>query len=165
MSKIEKAKTEPLKQIWTKLEALQTVMLGSPDPHQHMQPMTANPAPDENAVWFYTRKDTDLAIAARNGGTVHMCLVDGDDSYFACISGHLNTEHSQDHVDRFWNTVASAWFPEGKADPDLTMLKFTPREAAVWAGTGNPIRFGWEIAKSNMTGSEPDVGYTTSVSF
>jgi hypothetical protein len=45
------------------------------------------------------------------------------------------------------------------------MLKFTPSTAAIWASTSSTLKFGWEIAKANLTDSEPDVGYTTKVTF
>ncbi|UJQ95247.1 pyridoxamine 5'-phosphate oxidase family protein [Mariluticola halotolerans] len=165
MTTLDDFKENPLKQFWDKLEDIRTVMLGSPASDQHMQPMTANGAREENAVWFYSKKDTDLAKAAQSGGEVHMCLTDRDHGYYACVMGHLVLEHSELHIKRYWNPVASAWYPDGKADPDLTMLKLIPRTAAIWAGSGNPVKFGWEVARANISGSEPDVGHHTTVTF
>jgi len=164
MSNIADAKADPIGQIWDKLDSVHAVMLGSPDHKQHMQPMAPQTARDEKAVWFYTRVSADIARASVNGGHVHMCVV-GDNDWYACLDGHLQTIHSPEHVDRFWSSITEAWYPEGKADPELTMLKFTPSTAAIWASTSSTLKFGWEIAKANLTDSEPDVGYTTKVTF
>ena len=159
------AKFNPLKQFWDRLDNQNTVMLGSPDPDQAMQPMTANTAREEDLVWFYTKKDTDLARAVASGGRVQMCLIDKEHDYYATVFGQLSLDHSERHIERYWNAVAAALYPEGKKDPQLTMLRFAPETASVWAGTGNPIKFGWEMARAAVSGKEPDLGYKTEVGF
>jgi len=165
MSIVQDAKENPLKQFWDKLDKHQTVMLGAADNSQMMQPMIANGAREENTIWFYTSRKTDFAQAALEGGSTHMVMIDRDSGYYACVIGHLQIDHSEPHIERFWSAVASAWFPEGKADNDLTMLRFTPKSAQIWAGPGSSIKFGWEIARANISGDEPDVGIHTSVTF
>jgi general stress protein 26 len=61
--------------------------------------------------------------------------------------------------------VVSAWYDKGKDDPSLIVLEFTPETAGIWASTDSALRFGWEIAKANLTDSEPDVGVKTEVRF
>ena len=164
MSNVSDAKTDPLAQIWDKLDSVHAVMLGSPDHSQHMQPMSPQTAREEKAIWFYTNTGSDIAKASVNGGKVHMCLV-GDDDYYACLDGDLQVVHSPEHIERFWSSIVEAWYPEGKSDPNITMLRMTPRTAEVWASTSSTIKFGWEIAKANWTGDEPDVGHKTNITF
>jgi general stress protein 26 len=163
MSNVTKAKTDPQAQLWDEIDGVHMVMLGSPDHSQHMQPMAPQSAREERAIWFYTKVSSDIAKAASSGGSVHMCLV--TDDYQACIEGDLNLVHSPEHIDRYWSSLVEAWFPDGKDDPQLTMLRFTPRTAAIWASTGSKLVFGWEIAKAITTGEEPDVGYHTTLTF
>lgn len=163
MSNIDRAKTDAMAQLWDEIDDVHMVMLGSPDHSQHMQPMAPQSAREENAIWFYTRKTSDIARAAANGGIVHMCLV--TDDYQACLDGDLRTTYSPAHIERYWSSMVEAWYPAGKDDPDLTMLRFTPRSAAIWASTGSKLAFGWEIAKAITTGEEPDVGYSTRIMF
>ena len=148
MSNIDDAKADPIGQIWDKLDKVHAVMLGSPDHRQHMQPMAPQTAREEKAVWFYSKVSADIARASVNGGHVHMCVM-GDNDWYACL----------------WSSITEAWYPGGKTDPELTMLKFTPSTAAIWASTSSTLKFGWEIAKANLTDDEPDVGYTTHVTF
>jgi len=163
MSNIERAKTDPMSQLWDEIDGVHAVMLGSPDHSQHMQPMAPHTAREEKAIWFYSRKSSDLARAAASGGMVHMCLV--TDDYHACLDGTLEQIHSPEHIERFWSSMVEAWYREGKSDPDLTMLRLTPRSAAIWASTGSTLAFGWEVAKAITTGDEPDVGYKTNITF
>lgn len=163
MSNIERAKTDPITQLWDEIDGVQVVMLGSPDHAQHMQPMAPQTAREEKAIWFFTRVSSDIAKAAAQGGIVHMCLV--TDDYQACLDGDLTTTYSPEHIDRYWSSVVEAWYPGGKTDADLTMLRFTPRTAAIWASTSSKLLFGWQIAKAITTGEEPDVGHSAHVTF
>ncbi|MDB5526838.1 MAG: ral stress protein [Rhizobium sp.] len=163
MSNIERARTDPTAQLWDEIDGVHMVMLGSPDHSKHMQPMAPQSAREEKRIWFYTKVNTDIAKAAQNGGHVHMCLV--TDDYQACLDGDLRTIHSREHIERYWSSMVEAWFPDGKDDPQLTMMCLTPQTAAIWVSTGSKLVFGWEIAKAITTGEEPDVGYATHVSF
>lgn len=163
MSDIERTRTDPMAQLWDELDKAQAVMLGSPDPSQHMQPMAPQTDRQAQEIWFYTKTDSDIAHAAASGGMVHMCLYSED--YQACLHGDLRTTFSKEHIDRYWSSIVEAWYPGGKDDPSLTMLCFRPENAAIWASTGSKLKFGWEIAKAITTREEPDVGYRTEVVF
>jgi general stress protein 26 len=163
MSNVEKAKTDPIAQLWDEIDGTHVVMLGSPEHSQHMQPMAPQSAREEKAIWFFTRASSEIARAAANGGIVHMCLV--TDDYQACLDGDLKTTYSREHIERYWSSMVEAWFPGGKDDPEVTMLRFVPRSAEIWASTGSKLIFGWEIAKAITTGEQPDVGHHTRVTF
>ena len=45
------------------------------------------------------------------------------------------------------------------------MLAPTMKDTTIWPSSANPITFGWEVAKANITDGEPDVGVRTQVNF
>jgi general stress protein 26 len=59
-------------------------------------------------------------------------------------------------MDRYWNAVVAAWYPDGKDDPQLTMLRLDCADAEVWISDDGPVKFAWEIAKANATHQPPD---------
>ena len=146
------------KRLWREIDDVRTVMLGLVGASSHFQPMTAFCDEDEGRVWFYTRKDTDLVRQAGAGREAMFNLLTKNHDFIACVSGQLCEDYDRDRIGRFWNPVAAAWFPEGKDDPALTLLRFDPADATVWVSHANPIRFGFEIAKANLTRTQPDVG-------
>jgi general stress protein 26 len=131
---------------------------------EHMQPMTAFCEEDGGPVWFYCRKENDLVAQSAGGKPAMFCLMTGDDSFIACVGGTLQADHDRERIERFWNPVAGAWFPEGKDDPALTLLRLDPVDAQVWVSHANPLRFGFEIAKANLTKTLPDAGDTAHLS-
>lgn len=134
-----------------------TVMLGAhTHPMQHFQPMTAFCEEEAGKVWFFTRTDTELALSIAEGKDAMMVVQRS--RFQACVSGELTLQHDIARIEKYWNPVVAAWYPEGKGDPRLTMLCLDVRDAQVWLNEAGPVKFAFEIAKANMTGREPDLG-------
>ena len=51
---------------------------------------------------------------------------------FACISGVLSEEQDTNIREKQWNNVVEAWFPNGKNDPNVLMLRFDIKDSEVW---------------------------------
>lgn len=149
------------KAFWEALEKSNTGLLGLDQPGYHAQPMTAYREERTGTIWFFTRDDTDLARDAGIGGGSSAMFHYGskDQKVWACIHGELSV-HGRDReiIDRYWNPVLAAWYPEGKDDPHLTILRFDGEDGRVWVSDGGLIKFAFEIAKANLTKSMPDAG-------
>jgi general stress protein 26 len=151
--------------LWDEIEKRQTGMLGVTGPEsQHFQPMTAFLDRSENRIWFFTYKDTDLAEAAVTG-TPAMFVFQHERAIYACIGGTLRVQHDPERMQKYWNPVVAAWYPEGKDDPRLTMLCLDAEDAQVWVQEAGPAKFAWEIAKANATKTTPDLGDRTNLNF
>ena len=145
--------------LWSELDKSRFGMLGVVEgPVRHFAPMTAFSEPAAGKIWFYTRKDTELAQAALAGVPSLFILMTKDQTLQACISGELRTTFDAMHRDKYWSSVVSAWFPKGKDDPNLTLICLTCHKAEVWLSEEGAVKFGWEIAKANLTGSTPEIG-------
>ncbi len=92
-------------------------------------PMTAQLDEDANStIWFFTRKDHHLAAGGKATATFE---AKGHD-IFARFTGIISTETSKARLDRQWNSIVEAWFPEGKNDPNLVMLRMDLGQAEIW---------------------------------
>jgi general stress protein 26 len=145
--------------LWSEIEKARFGMLGlAGGPPRHMQPMTAFCDREAGAIFFFVRRSNDLIKEAGMGHAAMFCVMAKDQEFQACVGGDLREDHDPAKIDKFWNAVAAAWFPEGRSDPELTLLRFDPADAQVWVSRSGPLAFGWEIAKANLTHKEPDVG-------
>jgi general stress protein 26 len=146
--------------LWKEIEKARYGMLGltGRQPAHHFQPMTAFCERDGGQIWFFTRNDSDLAQATERGGEAMFIIQAKDQAFQACVSGRLVQEFDTGRMQEYWNPVVAAWYPEGQNDPRLTMLRFDVSDAQVWLSETNPLAFGIQIVKANMTGKEPDVG-------
>lgn len=158
MSTDIKNDAEAEERLWKEVEADHgTVMLGAhTHPMQHFQPMTAFHEKDTGQVWFFTRTDTDLAQSIQEGKSAMMVVQ--RTKFQACVGGELTLQHDPARIDKYWGPVVAAWYPEGKADPKLTLLCLDVKDAQVWLNEAGLIKFAFEIAKANATGTTPDLG-------
>jgi general stress protein 26 len=145
--------------LWKEIDKGRYGMLGVVgSPTQHFQPMTAFAEPETGEIWFFTRKDTDLARSVMDGADAMFVVQSKDQELQACIGGRLEQRQDRDRIEKYWNAVVAAWYPNGKDDPQLTMLRLDARDAQVWLSEAGPVKFAWEIAKANATHTQPDIG-------
>ncbi|MBA4803578.1 MAG: pyridoxamine 5'-phosphate oxidase family protein [Brevundimonas sp.] len=146
---------------WDHLKKSNTGMLGLDQPGYHAQPMTAFREAETGTIWFFTRDDTDLArdTALPGGQSAMFHYGSKDQNVWACIHGQLSVHgHDREIIDRHWNPVLAAWYPDGKDDPHLTILKFDGDHGRIWVNQGGLFKFAWEIAKANATNTLPETG-------
>lgn len=150
---------EAEKAFWKSLKHSNTGMLGLDRPGYHHQPMTGFGEPEIGAIWFFTRDDTDFAKDVAAGGQTGMfCYQAKDEKLQACIHGRLTIDQDRQRIDRYWNPVVAAWYPDGKDDPRLTLIRFDAHDGRVWVSDKGVLGFGYEILKANLTKSTPDAG-------
>jgi len=125
---------------------------------EHFAPMTTFAEPETGSLWFYAQADNRIAEAARGGVTGLFVFMSKDRKLQASIRGRLTVSLDPLHRDKFWSPVVDAYFPKGKNDPHLTMLRLACEDTEVWLSDSNPVKFIFEVAKANLTGAAPDLG-------
>ena len=144
---------------WDHLKTSNTGMLGLDQPGYHSQPMTAFREKETGTIWFFTRTDTDLARDVAGGAKSAMFTYGSrDQELWACVHGTLSLSRDQARIDDYWNPIVAAWYPDGKDDPHLTLLRFAADDGRVWVSKQGPVRFFYEVAKANLTGTTPEAG-------
>lgn len=146
------------------IDSEHTGMLGLTHDNHHFQPMTAFAEREDGVLWFFTRKDTDLAQSV-SAGAADAAFMFLDKKLQACIDGRLSLSHDRARIDKYWNAHVAAWYPDGKDDPQLTLLRLDISEAAVWITEGGLLKYVFEVAKANVGKSTPDVGERRDVNF
>lgn len=117
------------KRFWKAFEDSPFIMVGLESEHQHSVPMTAQLDKDaDREFWFYTAKDNRLA---KGGPAMAQFVAKGHD-LFACVRGRLVEESDPAVIDRYWSRQVEAWYPQGRSDPSLLMLRFELDDAEVW---------------------------------
>lgn len=162
MADLKKFDDNPQHQLLEEIKGARCVMLGSPVSGAHMQPMAPQVDLEAGVIYFYSDDTSELGrtILARPS-SVHMCHISND--YQACVHGMLSPHTDPATIDKFWSPMAEAWYPSGKTDPKMLMLKFEPHDAAVWASDKSTIGFLYEVAKANITGETPNMGKTKEI--
>lgn len=150
-------------EFWEHLKKSNTGMLGLDRPGNHNQPMTGFGHPETGTIWFFSRNDTDLARDVTTAQDAMFTYQSKDQEVFACIHGKLVIDNDRSIIDEHWNPVVAAWYPEGKDDPHLALLRFDGDDGRIWVSKKGPVGFFYEITKANLTKTTPDAGGVTDV--
>jgi general stress protein 26 len=131
------------KKFWKALSGDRTAMLGlSGIEEGHAQPMTAQILHEEDErgpIWFFTAKDTDLVLAMGNGHRANLQFASKGHDLFASVQGELTPDNDRATIDRLWNRFVAAWYPGGKDDPKLQLIRFEPFHAQIWLNENSAL--------------------------
>ena len=124
------ADTHEIKQtLWKKMADSPYLMVGKADGSSHSEPLMAQLDKDlVDTLFFFTGKDNRLA----DGGKVMAQFVSKGHDYFACMAGTIRQDNDKAMIDKLWSKQVEAWFPEGKEDPNLALLRMDIDSAELW---------------------------------
>jgi general stress protein 26 len=107
----------------------------------------------ENDVWFATSLTSAKIEELRKHPKV-LVTMQGSTSYIS-VSGSCELSQSRPEIERLWSEGWKIWFPKGKEDPDLVLVRVRVSNGEFWDMQGTKgIRFLWEAAKSYFSGEQ-----------
>lgn len=120
--------TQLKKDLWAKMAASPFLMVGLND-GGHSEPLTAQLDEDQvDTLFFFVGKDNRLTPG---GGAMAQFVSKGHD-YFACIAGTVRVDNDPAMIDKLWNKQVEAWFPGGRDDPNLALVRMDIDSAELW---------------------------------
>lgn len=124
---------------WEALDSSRTVMLAAIGPNAApARPMTAQTDEDikDGSVYFFASRGEGVGQEVLNGSsTASFAFQSKGNDIFASAVGPIAAVHDEAMVDKLWSALAGLYYDEGKRDPDLVLLKFSPPEFEVWRST------------------------------
>lgn len=76
---------------------------------------------------------------------------------FASLSGEVTVLQDRRLIDQLWKEAWTIWFPEGKSDPNIALLKFTVHGGEYWDNAGmQGLKFIYDAAKAYVSGTTPE---------
>lgn len=142
---------------WKALKSDRTAML-SLDGVAGAQPMTVLTDGERSPLWIFTSKETDLVRALSPGQPASLVFVSKGHDLFASLLGRICPDNDRAVIDRLWNPFVAAWYREGKADPELCLLRFDAEDVKVWVDASSLLA-GVKI----LLGADPKADYKDKV--
>ncbi len=117
----------------------------------HSRPMLTLSENDGSDLWFLTQASTHKVDESEQQ-EVNLSYADLQKNRYVSVSGIAHLVQDQKKVQKFWKPEHATWFPKGKDDPDLALLKFTAMSAEYWDGPGNTVLQIFQAATSYAVG-------------
>ncbi|EGF91981.1 general stress protein 26 [Asticcacaulis biprosthecium C19] len=147
--------------IWALIKDIKVAMMATwdGDSHEsHARPMMALETDQfDGTLWFFTGKHSRKADEVRDAHEALLTYTDPKAMNYVSVSGRASLVDDRAKIDEMWTDYAKIWFPEGKEDPNLTLLRFDADTAEFWEAPNAVVR-SVSYLKALVTGTTPDIG-------
>lgn len=110
---------------------------------------------DDCNVWFATNVKDSKCFEIKDHDNV--CVSFQGNHIYISLSGFATVIRDQAIIDNLWTDNWKTYFPKGKNDPDLFLLRVQTTHAEFWDYSGTSvITHAFESAKARMKGVQPD---------
>jgi len=145
----------------TLLKGFKTAMLTtlSKAGELHSRPIYVTAETDSTSgeieIWFFAGRDTQKMDELGNNQNVNLAFE--ANSRFMSVSGPAEVVKEREKVDKFWSDTWKAWFPGGKDDPNLTLVKVVAKESEYWDQSGVAgVKYAFGVLKAMIQGQKLD---------
>mgnify|MGYP001052912504 CR=1 FL=1 len=130
-----------------------------PDGTLLSHPMSIQGVSESVDVWFFLALDGGQAEALR--GDPHVNLAVSEAGSWLSVAGRAAIVEDRAVIDELWNEQAREYFPDGKEDPNLGLLRVSGDSAQFWGLPGGKVAGVAQIVKAKVTGDQPPGGTGT----
>jgi len=129
--------------------------------HLHSRPLAAQDVEFDGDLWFFTQDPSDKVRDIAGNPQVNVAFDSGKG--YLSIAGAAEVVHDRAKIDEYWSQMVAAWFPDGKDDPTVALIKVHAESAEYWSQDDPGVVAAFKIVKTALTGGQPDVGTNRSV--
>jgi general stress protein 26 len=115
----------------------------------HSRPMGTQEMKDGN-LWFFVKDDSRKAKEVERDPRVNVSYVDSNT--WVSVSGRATITRDRAKIDELWKESLKAWFPQGKAEPHLALMKVEMDEGEYWDVTSSSMVQLFSYVKSRLMG-------------
>ena len=103
------------------------------------RPMATMKTDDEGVLWFFSNKNSHKMDELEQDHDVQLFYSHPGKDSFLTVYGTANVLYDRAKIEELWNPWVKAWFPEGKDDPNIAIIRVEPQEAYYWDNETNKM--------------------------
>ncbi len=153
---------EGMKKVADLIDDIGIGMLTSEDAHGSLvsRPMQALEIDAAGSLWFFTSADSHKVDESPK---VNVAFADADDASYVSVSGRGALVKDRAKIDELWTAMAKPWFPNGKDDPNLALLRVDVDSAEYWDSNSSKMVRLMAMAASSIAGKPIGMGENRTV--
>lgn len=122
------------------------------------RPMAVIEVDSNGNVWFFTNVQSAKVKDIEKDSLVHLVFANPSKDSYLDLRGRASIELDKASIEEKWNPLVKAWFPEGKCDPNLCLIKVKTDEGHYWDTDSTKIAEMVKIVTSAVTGKQLSEG-------
>jgi len=128
------------------------------------RPMNVQKVCDHGNFWFLSAGDSDKNQEIQSDPRVQLFISNTSNYEFLSVYGTATVSRDRQKIDELWSDIAKAWFPQGKDDPRVTVIKVLPEEGFYWDTKDGKLVSMVKILASAVTGKTMQEGVEGTIS-
>jgi general stress protein 26 len=147
---------QALEDIKNKIKDINIAMLVTeePDGTLRSRPMATNKMEDDGSIWFFTGEYSPKVAEVNENHKVNISYADPDKNVYVSVSGQAYLVTDKNKIDELWKPFLKAWFPKGKEDPNVALLKVVPQKAEYWDSESSKMILAFNVVKAILSGEK-----------
>lgn len=90
-------------------------------------------------LWFATSADSEKVAEIKANPRVNVAYASAGKNTYVSVSGEASIVADRAKIDELWSPAMKLFFPEGKDDPKLRLIRVRAESAEYWDGPGTAI--------------------------
>jgi general stress protein 26 len=138
------------------IKGIQVAMLTTQDDDGtfRSRPMATQQTEFDGTLWFFTQAGSHKVHEIDREHQVNLSYADPGDNRYVSVSGLATLVRDRAKIDDLWSPVLKAWFPQGKDDPDIALLRVDVTKAEYWDAPSSTLVKLAGFTKAVLTGKE-----------
>jgi general stress protein 26 len=118
----------------------------------HSRPMATQNKEFDGTLYFLTDKNSHKLDELRHDAHVNIAYANPDKNQWVSVAGTAVAARDQQKIDELWSPFHKAWFPEGKEDPRITVLRVAVDSVEYWEAASSKMVQVAGLIKALVTG-------------
>lgn len=163
----DETKAKAAAKLWHLIDGIDIAMLTTISPEGSLvsRPLQTQKTECDGQLWFMTDFRTHKIEEIRQHPQVNVAYADPDDNKYVSVKGSAEVLRDQKLIDEMWSPAHSVFFPNGKDDPEIALLRVTVESAEYWDGPSNMVAQAISFMAAKVTGDPDRVGTAKTLEF
>ncbi|WP_151088619.1 pyridoxamine 5'-phosphate oxidase family protein [Hymenobacter baengnokdamensis] len=146
--------THDLQKLFEKIKDVRIAMLTTFDEQHalHSRPMATIKPEADGSLLFFTDKESAKVYEVKKDNQVNLSYSDPSANTYASISGRASAYRDEAKIAELWTEPMRGWFPKGKDDPNIMILKVDIDKAEYWDSPSSLLVQAYAYARAVVTG-------------
>ena len=146
--------THDLNTLFEKIKDVRIAMLTTFDEQHalHSRPMGTIKPDTDGSLLFLTDKESAKVYEVQKDSQVNLSYSNPSSNVYASVTGRASVYRDEAKIAELWSEPMRGWFPKGKEDPSIMILKITVDKAEYWDAPSSLLVQAYAYARAVVTG-------------
>lgn len=131
----------------------------------YSRPMNTMELDNDGNIYFFSDEHTPDVHDISINNNVSVTYTNPETNTYIALQGKLYLAHDQEKINNLWMPAMKAWFPEGKEDPNLTLIRVEVLKAEYWDSSASDMVVLFNLLKAIFKGKTYSQGDHEEIDF